>query len=168
MGKRVRRGRFFSDFSPQRSGAAAAGASPPKDDGRGDKDRGVGSDYNADNNGKGKVTQHCAPEEKQAKNRDERHRAGKNCAAKCLIDTFVHDLLDRAATSAGQAFSDSVVNDDGVVDGVAGDRQDSADHRECQFAPKEREHADRDEDIVQECDNRPHCKGKLKAKGYED
>src|SRR5436305_9424600 len=61
MGKRVRRGRFLSDFSPQRSGAAAAGASPPKDDGRGDKYRGVGSDCHADNNGKGKVTQHRAP-----------------------------------------------------------------------------------------------------------
>jgi len=168
MGKRVRRGRFLSDFSPQRSGAAAAGASPPKDDGRGDKYRGVGSDCHADNNGKGKVTQHRAPEEKQAKNRDERHRACKNCAAKCLVDAFVHDLLDCAPTSTGQAFSDSVVNDDGVVDGVSGDRQDSADHRERQFAPKEREHANRNEDIVQECDNRAHRKGKLKAKGYED
>src|SRR5204863_5850611 len=103
-------------------GPTAAGESPPKADRRGDKDRGVDSDCRADNDGEGKVTQHRAPEEKQAKNRDERHLACKNCAAKCLVDALVHDLLDCAPTSTGQAFSDSVVNDNGVVDGVAGDR----------------------------------------------
>ena len=168
MGERIGRRRFLSDFSPQRSSAPAAGASPPKDNGGGDKDRRVSPDYHANNNGKGKIAQHRAAEEKQTKNRDERHRACKNRAAKRLVDTFVHDLLDCTATAAGKTFSDPVVNNDGVVDGVAGDRQDSADHGERQFAPKEREHADRDEDIVQECNNRPHCKGKLKAKGYED
>src|SRR5207248_6723514 len=168
VGKRVGRGRFLSDCPPQGSGAAAAGASPPEDNGRSNEDRGVSSDYHANNNGKGKVAQHRAAEEKQTKNRDEGHRACKNRAAKRLVDTFVHDLLDCTATTAGETFSDPVVDDNGVVDGVAGDREDSADHGERQFASKEREHADRDEDIVQECNNRPHCKGKLKAKGYED
>ena len=148
MGERIGRRRFLSDFSPQGSGAAAAGASPPKDNGRSNKDRGVSPDYHANNNGKGKVAQHRAAEEKQTKNRDQRNRACKNRAAKRLVDTFVHDLLDCAATAAGKTFSDPVVNDNGVVNGVAGDRQDSADHRKRQFAPKEREHADRDEDIV--------------------
>src|SRR6266481_4198975 len=118
MGKRVSRGRFLSDFSPQCGGAAAAGTSPPKDDGRGDKDRGVSSDDYADNDGKGKVTQHRTAKEKQAHDRDERDCAGKDRAAERLVNAFVHDLLDRAATSAGQAFSNPVVNDDGVVNGV--------------------------------------------------
>src|SRR5438045_9303310 len=118
MGKRVRRGRSLSDFSPQRSGAAAAGASPPKDDGRGDKYRGVGSDCHADNNGEGKVTQHRAPEEKQAKNRYERHRACKNSAATCLVDAPGHDLLHCASTSTRLAFSASVLNYAGAIAGL--------------------------------------------------
>src|SRR5437764_15432427 len=120
MSKRVRRGRFLSDFSPQRSGAAAASASPPKDDGRGDKYRGVGSDCHADNNGKGKVTQHRATEEQQAKNQGERHRTCRHGGPKRLVDTFIPDLLGCATTAACQALAHSVVTGIGAVDGGAG------------------------------------------------
>src|SRR5207237_8415233 len=139
MGERIGRRRFLSDFSPQRSRAAAAYASTPKENGGGDKDRRVSPDYHANNNGKGKIAQHRAAEEKQTKNRDERHRACKNRAAKRLVDTFVHDLLECTATTPGETFSDPVVHDNGVVHGVAGEREDSADQGERQCAPKARE-----------------------------
>src|SRR5438132_11806686 len=130
MGERIGRRRFLSDFSPQRSSAAAAGASPPKDNGGGDKDRRVSPDYHANNNGKGKIAQHRAAEEKQTKNRDERHRARKTRAAKRLVDTFVRDLLDCTATAAGKTFSHPGAHTDAGGAGLAGDRQDSAHHAE--------------------------------------
>jgi hypothetical protein len=78
--KWICRARLLSDFAPQNARTAAS-ARPPENDGRSDKDRGISSDHHADDNSKGKVAQNRAAEEKEAKNRDERHRAGKNCAA---------------------------------------------------------------------------------------
>src|SRR6266567_1650001 len=169
LGKRIRCRRGFFGYLPtERNGAASSRAGPPQHNRRGDKDRGISPDNHADNNGKGKVAQHWATEEKQAKNRDQRHRAGKNRATERLVNTFVHDLLDRTTASTGQAFPDPVVDDNGVVNRVAGNRQDGADHGESELAAQQREHTDGHKDIVQECDNRPHRKGKLKAKSYED
>ena len=73
-----------------------------------------------------------------------------------MVDAVVHDLLDRAAFAASEAFANSVVDDDRVVNGITGDREDRADHRQRQLAPEQREHADCDDDIVQERDDRAH------------
>ena len=150
LGKRIGCGRFFGDFAPQGRSAAAAGARPPQHDRRGDKDRGVGSDHHADNDGEREVAQHRAAEEKQAKNRDKRHGACKNGSAQRLVDALVHDFLDRPAPAAGQAFPNSIVNDNRIVDRIAGDRQHGTDHCESQLAAQERKHADGHQHVVQQ------------------
>ena len=74
------------------------------------------------------------PKEEQTENRDQRDGAGQDGPAERLIDALVHDLFDRAAPPAGQTFTDSIVDDDRVVDRIAGDGEHSADHGEGQFA----------------------------------
>src|SRR5437667_11979251 len=56
LGERIcRSGCFFRDFAAQGRLSPAAGARPPQDDGRGDKDRRVSADDHADDDGEGKV-----------------------------------------------------------------------------------------------------------------
>src|SRR5205814_7941853 len=62
--------------------------------------------------------------------RNQRDRAGENGPAQRLVDAFIHDLFDRAFAPTGQAFANSIVNNDGVVNGVAGDSENGANHGE--------------------------------------
>src|SRR5206468_3531826 len=115
-GQRIRGCRLLRDFPAQSAGAFAASPCPPEHDGRGNEDRRISPDHDADDDCQREVPQDCAAEQEQTQNRNQSDRARQNCAAQRLIDARVHDLFDRAAPSAGQTFTDSIVNDDGVVD----------------------------------------------------
>ena len=168
LGKRIGCCGFFGDLAPQGRSAAAAGPRPPEHNRRGDKDGGVSADNYANNDGEREIPQHRAAKEKQAKNRDKRHRACKNRATQRLVDARVHNFLDGPPPSAGETFPDPVVNDNRIINGIAGDGQHGANHRESKFAPEKREHADGHEYVVQQGDNGPHGKRKLEAKRHEN
>ena len=114
------------------------------------------------------IPQHRAAKEKQAQDRNERHSACKNGSAQRLVDARVHDFVDGPAPPAGQTLPDPVVNDDGIVNGIAGDGQHSANHRQRKFAAEKREHANRHEDVVQQRNNGSHGKSKFEAERHEN
>src|SRR6266513_1889769 len=66
-------------------------------------------------------------------NWEQRDSAGKNSPAQRLIDAFVHDLFNRTFAAAGQPFANPIVNNDGIVNGIAGDGKHSANHSESKL-----------------------------------
>src|SRR6266700_8176613 len=161
-------GLFGSDFALEAGFAPAAGASPPQDNGRGNEDGGVGPDGYPDDDSQGEIAQDRAAEQEQTQNRDQRDRAGKDRPAQRLIDAFVHDLFDRTFAAAGQTFANPIVNNDSIVDGIAGDGEHSPNHGEGKLAVQQRKHTNRDQDVVQQRDNRAHGKGEFEAKGHKN
>ena len=69
---------------------------------------------------------------------------------------------------AGQTFTDSIVNDDGVVNRITGDGQDRADHGQRQLPAEEREDADGDEHVVQQRDDRADGERELESERDEN
>ena len=153
---------MLRDFAPQNARATAS-ARPPENDGRSDKDRGIGSDQDAYENRQGEVPQDRAAEQKETANRDKRGPTSEDRAAQRLINAFVHDLLDRTATSAGQTFANAIENDDRVINRVTGDGENGADQSKSQFTPQECEGADREQDVMQDRHDRTDGEGKLES-----
>ena len=98
--RRLTRGRrpgsLGSNLALQGNLAPAPGSGPPKHDRRCDEDGGIRPDDDTNDDREREIPQHCAAKEEQAQNRNQRDGAGKDGAAKRLIDAFVHDLFDRA------------------------------------------------------------------------
>ena len=163
-----RLGLFGSDFALEAGFAPAASAGPPQDNRRGNENGGVGPDDYSDDDGQGEIAQDRAAEQEQTQNRDQRDGAGKDSPAQRLIDAFVHDLFDRTFAAAGQTFADPIVNNDSVVNGIAGDGEYGTHHGERKLAMEQRKHTNRDQDVVQQRDNRAHRKREFEAKGYKN
>src|SRR5437773_7881666 len=163
-----RLGLFGSDFALEAGFAPAAGAGPPQDNGRGDEDRGVGPDDYSDDDGQGEIAQDRAAEQEQTQNRDQRDGAGKDSPAQRLIDAFVHDLFDRTFAAAGQTFADPIVNNDSIVNGIAGDGKHSANHGESKLAVQQRKHSHRDSNIMHQRDDCANGERKLESEPNEN
>ena len=168
LARGCRLGLLGSDFALQAGFAPAAGAGPPQHDRRGNEDGRVGPDHDADDDREREITQDGAAEEEQTQNRDQRDGAGKDSPAQRLVDALVHDLFDRTFAPAGQTFADPIVDNDSIVNRIAGDGKHRANHGERQFAVKQRKHANRDQDVVQQRDNRAHRERKFEAKGHKN
>src|SRR5205807_4894312 len=97
-------------FCPATTSSVAAGARPPQDDRRSNEDRRVGADHDTDDDRQRKIAKHSTAKEEQTENWNQRDGAGQDRPAQRLVDARVHDLFDRASSSAGETFTNPVVN----------------------------------------------------------
>ena len=140
-------------------------AAPPEDDGGGDEDGAIGADDDPDEDGESEVVEDWAAEEVEGGDGEQSATGDEEGPGECLVDGGVHDGLDRAFSSVFEAFADAIINDDGVIDGVASDGEDGADHDEGEFATEDGEDAHGDDDIVEEGDDGADGEAHFEANG---
>lgn len=132
----------------------------------GDVDGGIGAHEHAQQHGHRKVAHGRAAEKIETdKNRQGGSRRQQG-ARQRGVDGLVHDLLHRfRRQSRAEALADAVVNDDGVVDRIAGHRQESAYMNDAQLAAGQNHQPDHRQHVVQCRNERPEGEGPFIAQG---
>jgi hypothetical protein len=101
---------------------------------------------------KPKIT--SGPEQQQREQRDQHRRRRHDGARKRLVDRQIEQLGQRHLAVFLQVLADAVVDDDGVVERVADQREDRGDDVEVELHAREREHAERQRHVVRQREQR--------------
>ena len=118
-------------------------------DRRRDEDRGVGADqHDAEHHDRREAVDRMAAEQQQRQQRQRHRDVGDDRARQRRIDGFVEQLRHRHFLVTPQHFPDPVIDHDGVVQGVAEDRQQRRDTGEVEIDLGDRHEADRQHDVV--------------------
>ena len=116
----------------------------------GDEDGRIAAAAKADKQGEGEILRRVAAEEVEGKRRehDREDRVERTCQR--LENRRVNQRIDVATTAEVQfvVLTDAVEDNDGIVDRVTNDRQESRNERRVNLTLRKGEHRQHDENIV--------------------
>ena len=98
---------------------------------------------------KAKPSSTSPPKKIEREDAEERRAGGDDGPAERLVDGDVDDLRQVVAAHAAHVLAHAVEDDDGVVDRVAGDREEAGDDVERHVVAEEGQERERDEQVVQ-------------------
>ena len=151
-----------------RGGARRAFATPEAHHGRGDEHAGVRARNDAHHHREGKAVQHFAAEEEQRQRRQQRGARGDDGTAEGLVDRHVDHVIQLVPPHRPEVLADPVEDDDRVVGGEAGDRQNRRDDVQAHVIAEERQERQRDEQVVNRGDHRAHAEAQLEPRAQVD
>src|SRR5579863_9043038 len=107
---------FRLSGSRQRGGLALSRAAllPGHQHRGGDRNRGIGSNNDADNQCEGKSVEHFTTKNEERKHGDEGQARGEHGPAQSLVDAAVDQVRQTIAAADAEVFTDAVEDDNGV------------------------------------------------------
>ena len=130
----------------------------------GDEDGGISAQDHADGDRHGELKHGRITQEQEHNHRSQSGRAGEERAAQGLADSLIHQLTDRAGTTALNGFTDTVKDHDGVIDRVTGDGQHGSDVDQAQFLAEQHAQSGHHEDVMEEGHDGTQSEGEFKAR----
>lgn len=122
---------------------------PPIENLGGDKDSGEGRGNDTHEESEGDVVELTAAEEEEREGRQECRRRGHDSAGKYFSDRTINDVTQRPGGIKLKLFTNTIEDNDRLVDRVTSDAQNSRDHRRRELVTEKHEDTDVHQNIVQ-------------------
>ena len=111
---------------------------------------------------------HLPAENQQGQHYEQRGQRGQQRARKGFVDGLVHHRYWLGLAQLAEVLPHPVEHDDGIVEGVADDRQHGRQYRQGKIQLEQRKHPDRDQDIMHQGHHRAHGKTPFEPQGDID
>lgn len=131
---------------------------------RRDVDGGNGTDRHADQHRQREALQHRATEDVQHQHHHQGGPGSHQRTAQRLGQRHVHDFVRRTAADLAEVLTNTVRDHDAVVQRVTDNRHQGRDDGQVNLDVEQRQHAQRDDHVVRQRDNRPSARRHSKRK----